>query len=94
MPVAVTLLSKPGCHLCDDAREVVERVLAQSEARGIGATLEEVDITGDPALARLHAEDIPVVLIDGRRHTIWHVDAERFAAAVEKAAKKKRSFRA
>lgn len=90
-PVSVTLLSKPGCHLCDDARAVITRVLAECDARGISATLEEVDILGDARLARLHAEEIPVVLVNGRRHTIWHVDPDRFAAAVEKRAGARRS---
>lgn len=39
---------------------------------------------GDPKLARLHAEEIPVVLVNGRRHAIWRVDPARFSTAVEK----------
>ncbi|MFT4233294.1 MAG: glutaredoxin family protein [Leucobacter sp.] len=84
--VHITLIGKPGCHLCDDAREVVAGVRAEMAVRGIATELEELDILADPELARRHAEDIPVVLIDGRRHAIWRVDPERLAAAVEKAA--------
>ena len=86
-PVALTLLAKPGCHLCDDARAAVEEVRASLGARGIATELEEIDILGDPSLARLHAEDIPVLLVNGRRHAVWRVDRDRLAAAVEKAAK-------
>ncbi len=83
-PVAITLLSKPGCHLCDDARAVVRGVLADFERRGAPVSFDEIDILGDPKLARLHAEEIPVVLVNGRRHAIWRVDPDRLAAAIEK----------
>lgn len=91
-PVAITLLSKPGCHLCDDAREVVERARRSTGQRGIDTTLDELDILQDEKLARLHAEEIPVVLIDGRRHAIWRVDEDRLAASIEKAARRPRLF--
>ena len=56
----VTLYGKPGCHLCDDARKVVEAVRAD-----VGFELSEVDITLDPVLANRLGERIPVVEIDG-----------------------------
>ncbi|WP_030911300.1 glutaredoxin family protein [Streptomyces sp. NRRL F-5126] len=68
----VTLLSKPGCHLCDDARAVVERVCAQT-----GARWEEKDINEDEALREAHWEQIPVVFVDGEQHTFWRVDEAR-----------------
>ena len=52
----LVLLGKPGCHLCDDARDVLERV---------GATFTEVDITTDDALHAAYLERIPVVMLDG-----------------------------
>jgi len=85
--VQLTLIGKPDCHLCDDAREVVERVRAELAERGIGTDLEEFDILKDEALARKHAESIPVVQINGRRHSIWRVDPDRLSAAVEKASR-------
>jgi hypothetical protein len=78
---AVTLLTKPGCHLCDDARPVVERVVAEHP----GTTLQELSILDDDALRLEYAEDIPVVLVDGRVHSNWHVDADRLRRALEKA---------
>lgn len=84
--VEIELLSKPGCHLCDDARSVIERT--QQELAGRVATvLTEVNILEDQKLARLHAEDIPVVIVGGKQHAIWRVDPERLTAAIEKAAK-------
>jgi glutaredoxin len=56
----VTLYGKPGCHLCEEAREVVEAVRSQHPFE-----LEEVDITRDAALERVYRERIPVVAIDG-----------------------------
>jgi hypothetical protein len=74
----VTLLGKPGCHLCDDARAVVAGVLASYP--GVG--FEEKSILDDPALLDAYAEEIPVVLIDDRVHTIWRVDESRFRSAL------------
>ncbi|QBE49263.1 glutaredoxin family protein [Leucobacter triazinivorans] len=84
--VQLTLIGKPGCHLCDDARETIARVRAELAERGVATELRELDILADAQLARRHAEDIPVVQIDGRRHAIWRVDPERLSAAIEKAA--------
>ena len=88
LTVSLTLIGKPGCHLCDDAREVVEGVRAETAQRGIRTELEELNILDDPALARLHSEDIPVVLVNGRRHAIWRVDAEKLARAIDKASRR------
>lgn len=78
----VTLLTRPGCHLCDDAREIVASVVAESE----GVVFVERSIVDDPELADRYAEEIPVVLIDGRVHNIWRVDADRLRRALEEAA--------
>lgn len=84
--VAVTLLTKPGCHLCDAARNAVTAVVAglAAEASAPQVTVEELSILDDPALAAEYSEDIPVVLVDGRVHTIYRVDPERLTAALLK----------
>jgi glutaredoxin len=74
----VTLLGKPGCHLCDEARAVLQGVLADHPE----VAFEEKSILDDPALLDAYAEEIPVVLIDGRVHTIWRVDENRLRAAL------------
>lgn len=76
----VTLVGKPGCHLCDEARPVVAAACADA-----GLEWTEVSILEDPALADLYAEQIPVVLIDGHVHDYWRVDAQRLAAALAEA---------
>ncbi|WP_344459444.1 glutaredoxin family protein [Kitasatospora kazusensis] len=73
----VTLLGKPGCHLCDDAREVLLRVTGE-----LGAAFEEKDITQDEGLYRTYAEQIPVTLVDGRQHDFWRVDERRLRTAL------------
>ena len=73
----VTLYAKPGCHLCEDAREIIERVCAE-----VGTTYEEVDITTSPDLVDAYGEQIPVTLVDGARHDFWRVDEDRLRAAL------------
>jgi glutaredoxin len=79
VPATVTLLSRPDCHLCETAREVVTGVLADFP----GVTLVERSILDDPALLERYVEEIPVVLINDRVHNIWRVDAERFRTALK-----------
>lgn len=76
-PARVTLYSKPGCHLCDDARAVVARVCAE-----LGEGFEEHSILDDPALLERYREEIPVTLVDGRQHDFWRVDPVRLRAAL------------
>ncbi|MGW0933107.1 glutaredoxin family protein [Streptomyces sp. NPDC002644] len=73
----VTLIGKPGCHLCEDAEKVVAKV-----CDGLGVPWEQKDITQDEELHRAYWEQIPVVLIDGRQHTFWRVDESRLRAAL------------
>lgn len=74
----LTLLGKPGCHLCDDARAIVLEVAWER-----GLELEERNILEDPELLDRYAEEIPVVLIDDRVHTIWRVDPDRLRRALD-----------
>ena len=74
----VTLIGKPGCHLCDDARAVVTAVLAGRA----GVRFTELSILDDSELHDRYWDEIPVVLIDGDVHTIYRVDAERLQSAL------------
>jgi len=73
----VTLYSRPGCHLCDDARAVIARVCAD-----LGESFEEFSIDDDATLRDKYAEEIPVTLVDGRQHDFWRVDEGRLRAAL------------
>ena len=76
-PVRVRLLTRPGCHLCEDARPVVAAVCAE-----LGVGWVEVDVSADPALLDQYGEQIPVTLVDGRQHDFWRVDPVRLRAAL------------
>ena len=67
----VTLLSKPGCHLCDAARDAVTSVLAELGPAASTVTLEELSILDDPELNERYWDEIPVVLLNDRVHTVW-----------------------
>ena len=73
----VTLIRKEGCHLCDDAQLVVEKVCAD-----LGVPWERKDIAQDPQLHDRYWEQIPVVLVDGEQHTFWRVDEGRLRKAL------------
>ena len=68
----VTLYSKPGCHLCEDARRVLEQLQKQTPF-----SLEEINIQEDPTLLAEYGEQIPVVLLNGTFFCEYEVDAER-----------------
>ncbi|MEV7076861.1 glutaredoxin family protein [Streptomyces sp. NPDC093990] len=73
----VTLIRKPGCHLCDDAQLVIEKVCGD-----LGVPWERKDIEQDPQLHDQYWEQIPVVLVDGEQHTFWRVDEQRLRKAL------------
>ncbi|MCW2757760.1 MAG: hypothetical protein JWO46_1506 [Nocardioidaceae bacterium] len=77
MSARVTFYSRPGCHLCDEARVVVERVCAD-----LGEEYAEVDITGSRELEASYGDEVPVTLVDGARHDFWRVDEQRLRAAL------------
>jgi len=83
--VRLTLLSKPGCHLCDAARDAVTEVIAQLGAVASAVTVEELSILDDPELNERYWDEIPVVLVNGRVHTVWRVDPARLTRALEEA---------
>ena len=73
----VTLFTRPGCHLCDDARTIVAAV-----CRELGEAFLEVSIAGDPELEQRFGEEIPVTFVDGRQHDFWRVDPGRLRRAL------------
>ena len=84
--VTLTLIGKPGCHLCEDAQVVVDRVVARAPADPSLATLEftveEKSILDDAALLDEYVEQIPVLLINGKVHNYWHIDPVRLTTAL------------
>ena len=77
----VVLYSRPGCGLCDRAREVLEAQRASTPF-----WLEEVDVTGDDDLERAYGLRIPVVVVDGQERFEVEVDPSELVALVASAA--------
>jgi len=75
----ITIIGKDGCHLCEQARADVDAVVAEL---GLDVPVVEQSILDDANLHEQYWDQIPVVLIDGRVHTIWRVDASRLRAAL------------
>lgn len=73
----ITLLSRAGCHLCDDARIIITRVAAD-----LDISWAERDITESADDLREYGEMIPVTLIDGVQHDFWRVDEGRLRRAL------------
>ncbi len=68
----LTLITRPGCHLCEDAKAALDRVVAVTGDRWI-----EQDVSGDIELEREYGDRLPVVLLDGKEHGYWRVEEER-----------------
>ena len=77
----LTLIGKPGCHLCDDARAVVTSVMADFSS----VALEEFSILDDSVLYEKYVGEIPVLLVNGKVHNIWRVDPDRLRNALTEA---------
>jgi len=80
----LTLIGKPGCHLCDDARELVDSVVTKlaDNPAAPAIVLEERSILEDAELNALYVEDIPVLLINGKVHNYWRIDPLRLRTAL------------
>jgi glutaredoxin len=74
----ITIYSRTGCHLCEDALKILQSM--QSE---LNFDLEEILIDGSEELEKLYGEKIPVTQIDGKHHDFWRVDPERFRSSLE-----------
>ncbi|CAN5346276.1 glutaredoxin family protein [soil metagenome] len=73
----VTVYSRPGCHLCDQAEEAVAAVCAE-----LGESYVVVMIDEDPALQARFTDEVPVTFVDGAQHDFWRVDPARLRRAL------------
>jgi glutaredoxin len=73
----VTLVTRVGCHLCQDAENVLRRLRDE-----LGFAYEELDVDADPARRAEYSDRVPVILIDGKEHGYWRVEEARFRKAV------------
>ena len=73
----VVVLTRSGCHLCDQAVAVVAEVCAE-----VGTGWATRDVDEDPELRRRYTDEVPVTFVDGAQHDFWRVDPERLRAAL------------
>jgi glutaredoxin len=73
----VTVYSRTGCHLCEEALAVVAKVCAD-----VGETYDVVNIDDDAALTEQFGEEVPVTFVDGKQHDFWRVSEDRLRAAL------------
>lgn len=76
---AVTVLTRAGCHLCDDAERAVERICGE-----LGVPWRVVDVDSDGELRAEYGDQVPVILVDGVEHGFWRVEEERLRAALSR----------
>ena len=74
----VTVYSRSGCHLCENALNEIKKFSAEFKFQ-----IEEILIDGDEELEKKYGEEIPVILINGKRHDFFKVDPERFRSAMQ-----------
>jgi glutaredoxin len=74
----LTIYSKPGCHLCDEMKATVHRV-----ALGPGISIDEVDISSEPALMDRYGLEVPVLMIDGKKVAKYRVSEQDLQRMIE-----------
>ena len=75
----VTVYSRRGCHLCENAVNTLEGMRAE-----LNFTIEVIYIDGNPELEKLYGHEVPVIHINGEHHDFFKVDPERFRTSLEK----------
>ena len=79
--ITLTLIGKPGCHLCEDAEAVVNAVVTSLPELPI--SVEELSIEEDQDLFDSYWDQIPVLLINGKVHNYWRIDPDRLTNALK-----------
>ena len=83
--ISLTLFTKPGCHLCEEAKNAIELVMfefSKENSAVVQIELTEQNILDDEALKNQYSEEIPVLQINGATHAYWKIDSERLIAAL------------
>jgi glutaredoxin len=87
--ISLTLFTKPGCHLCEEAKTVIDSAIQQFKSQHSSEQpieLTEVNILEDQALLEKYTEEIPVLQINGFTHAYWRIDSERLINALNELA--------
>jgi glutaredoxin len=75
----VTVYSRRGCHLCENAVETLESMCEE-----LAFSLEIIYIDGNSELEKLYGNEVPVIHINGEHHDFYKVDPERFRSSLER----------
>jgi len=75
----VTVYSRHGCHLCENAEKTLE-----SMREKLAFEIEIIYIDDNPELEKLYGNEVPVIHINGEHHDFYKVDPERFRTSLEK----------
>jgi glutaredoxin len=73
----VTLLTRAGCHLCEEAEAQLRRLAGE-----LGFGYQELDVDGDQARRDRYSDRVPVILVDGKEHGYWRVEEPRLRKAL------------
>jgi thioredoxin-like negative regulator of GroEL len=77
--ITLTIYSRPGCHLCEEMKAVVERVVREMPGQ---FALDEVDISANPDLEAQYRLEIPVLAIEGTKVAKYRITARELARAI------------
>jgi glutaredoxin len=75
----VTLVTRVGCHLCQDAERTLRRLAGE-----LGFGYEEIDVDADPDRRAEYSDRVPVILVDGKEHGYWRVEEPRLRRALQR----------
>ncbi len=79
------MVSRSGCHLCDEAEDALARVIGRFNAEypDVGYQVERLDVDEDPELLAKYSDEVPVLLLNGRQLAFWRIDEKRVFSAME-----------
>jgi glutaredoxin len=79
------MVSRSGCHLCDQAEDALARVIGRFNAEypDIGYQVERIDVDSDSELLAKYSDEVPVLLLNGRQLAFWRIDEQRVFSAME-----------
>ena len=75
----VTLITRVGCHLCEQAQEVLLRLRDE-----LGFGYDELDVDADRELRNEYSDRVPVIMVDGKEHGYWRVEEDRLRRALSR----------
>ena len=81
--IALTIYSRPGCHLCDEMKTTLERAVERS---ALDVRIEEIDISSDAALEARYGTEIPVLLVNGKKAAKYRISEFELARLLRSSA--------